>query len=148
MRHAARVRRARPSRVGALHQYSYRRERPAPFSRAGAVIMQQQGQRVYGVPRLTADEVAFFKTHGFLVKRAVLDPALVSSARAAWWACCPSPYVREDDPDSWLGGFANKPDFEELAAASQEAQDKNAILNNGMSVHVAVAFRHSSAHTY
>jgi hypothetical protein len=87
---------------------------------------------MYGVAHLNADEVAFFKTHGYLVKKDVLDPELVAKARSAWWACCPSPYVREDDPQSWLGGFANKPDFQALASASKAEQDKNAILNNGI----------------
>eukprot|EP01043_Picozoa_sp_COSAG02_P016717 COSAG02_NODE_741_length_17813_cov_51.487863_13_plen_119_part_00 len=59
----------------------------------------------FGVERLSDEEVAFFKTYGYLVKESVLDPDLVATARELWWSKCPSAYVRADDPESWIGGF-------------------------------------------
>ena len=59
----------------------------------------------YGIERLSDEEVAFFKTYGYLVKESVLDPELVAMARELWWSKCPSPYVSADDPESWIGGF-------------------------------------------
>ena len=51
---------------------------------------------------LTTDELRFFKRNGYLVKRRVLDPALMERARARLWEGAP-PGRRRDDPDTWVG---------------------------------------------
>ena len=53
---------------------------------------------------LTTDEMRFFKRNGYLVKRGVLDPALMERARARLWDGAP-PGRRRDDPDTWVGPF-------------------------------------------
>ena len=35
-------------------------------------------RKSYGIERLTPEEVRFFKTQGYLIKRGALDPALVA----------------------------------------------------------------------
>jgi hypothetical protein len=75
----------------------------------------------YGIDRLTPEEVAFFKANGYLVKENALDPALVKRARELWWSKCPSPHVRQDDPASWIGGFAEDPKLEALKAAGTQS---------------------------
>ncbi|MDE2706382.1 MAG: hypothetical protein OXI35_15030, partial [Gemmatimonadota bacterium] len=53
---------------------------------------------------LTTDEMRFFKRNGYLIKRGVLDPALMERARARLWDGAP-PGRRRDDPDTWAGPF-------------------------------------------
>lgn len=48
----------------------------AEIHKGGAARMS-----AYGIDWLTADEVAFFKTNGYLVKERVLDPVLIKRAR-------------------------------------------------------------------
>ena len=96
-------------------------------SRAGAVHCRggpavpgvNMGSR-YGIGRLSDEEVAFFKTYGYLVKKSVLNPELVAAARELWWSKCPSPYVSSGDPQSWIGGF-DGPDAEELQRTGTES---------------------------
>lgn len=54
---------------------------------------------------LSDEEVAFFKTWGYLILRRVLDPALLARARARLWDAAP-PSMRRDDPGSWVGPIA------------------------------------------
>jgi len=56
---------------------------------------------------LSAEEVAFFKENGYLIKRGILDPALMARARATMWAGAP-PQLKRDDPASWIGPFHEK----------------------------------------
>ena len=54
--------------------------------------------------QLTAEEVAFFKEQGYVIKRGILDPELMTQAREALWAGAPAE-LRRDDPASWIGPF-------------------------------------------
>lgn len=57
------------------------------------------------LPPLTADEIEHFVTHGFVVKRQVLDPQLCAAARDRLWAGNTSSHLRRDDPRTWVGGL-------------------------------------------
>ena len=57
--------------------------------------------------RLTTEEMRFFKRHGYLIKRSVLDPDLTARARARLWDGAP-PSRKRDDPDTWIGPFAEE----------------------------------------
>ncbi|MDA1191286.1 MAG: phytanoyl-CoA dioxygenase family protein [Candidatus Poribacteria bacterium] len=59
--------------------------------------------------RLTDDEIRFFRDNGYLIKRGVLDPDLMSEARDSLWANAPDSR-RRDDPDTWIGAW--KPEDE------------------------------------
>ncbi len=54
--------------------------------------------------RLTVEEIVFFKEQGYLIKRGILDPALLERAREALWAGAPAK-LKRDDPSSWVGPF-------------------------------------------
>jgi hypothetical protein len=58
---------------------------------------------------LSPEEVAFFKEHGYLIKRSILDPALMAQARACMWAGAPD-QLKRDEPDSWIGPFQERSD--------------------------------------
>lgn len=51
---------------------------------------------------LTKEDICFFKTNGFLIKREVLDPQLMARARNEMWAGRPAS-MDVDDPDTWVG---------------------------------------------
>jgi len=51
---------------------------------------------------LTSDELRFFKRNGYLIKRGVMDPALMARARACLWDE-PPPSMKRDDPRTWVG---------------------------------------------
>lgn len=55
---------------------------------------------------LTAEQINFFRDNGYLILRNVLDPALMAQTRDAWWDAAP-PELKRDDPDSWVGAFAD-----------------------------------------
>lgn len=57
-----------------------------------------------GIERLSEEEVTFFKEHGYVIKRGLLDPALMLQAREALWAGAPAK-LKRDDPTSWIGPF-------------------------------------------
>jgi len=81
--------------------------------------------RIHGVPRLTPEEVSFFKTHGYLHLPGVLDPAQVAAARALWWSHNPAPdIVREDEPETWLGGFD-----ERVPQAIKDQNDESQVVD-------------------
>ena len=52
------------------------------FKAAAAIIVLSctcpAMRKSYGIERLTPEEVRFFKTQGYLIKRGALDPALVA----------------------------------------------------------------------
>ena len=52
--------------------------------------------------KLTANDIAFFKREGYLIKRGVLDPELTAMARDRLWDD-PPPSLKRDDPDTWVG---------------------------------------------
>ena len=52
--------------------------------------------------RLTTEEIRFFKSQGYLVKRGLLDPELTARARDRLWDDSP-PSLRRDNPDTWIG---------------------------------------------
>ena len=54
--------------------------------------------------RLTAEDIAFFRENGYLVKRNVLDEGLMKRARDHLWENAPPQLLRED-PDTWTGPF-------------------------------------------
>lgn len=54
---------------------------------------------------LNETDIHFFKREGYLIKRGVLDPALMAQARERLWANLPPPMVRHD-PKTWVGPFA------------------------------------------
>ena len=51
---------------------------------------------------LTEDEIRFFKTNGYLIKRGVMDPELCARARERLWDD-PPPSMKKNDPDTWVG---------------------------------------------
>ena len=51
---------------------------------------------------LTVEELRFFKREGYLIKRQVMDPALMARARERLWDD-PPPSLRRDDPRTWVG---------------------------------------------
>lgn len=53
---------------------------------------------------LTGAEIGFFKNQGYLIKRGVLDPALMARARERKWAGAPE-RMKKDDPATWFGPF-------------------------------------------
>lgn len=55
--------------------------------------------------RLSSDEIAFFKQEGYVVKRGVLDPALMACAQDQLWAGAP-PRLNRHQPETWVGAFA------------------------------------------
>ncbi len=61
---------------------------------------------------LSQQELAFFKTHGYLILRQVLDPALLARARARLWDAAPTS-MRRDDPSSWVGPIPTDQESEE-----------------------------------
>ncbi|MEC9377498.1 MAG: phytanoyl-CoA dioxygenase family protein [Candidatus Latescibacterota bacterium] len=58
-------------------------------------------------PPLSDHQLSFFKTHGYLILRQILDPALLAKARARLWDAAP-PSMRRDDPTSWVGPVSTK----------------------------------------
>jgi len=58
---------------------------------------------------LTEKDVLFFKEHGYLIKRNILDAALMRKAREALWAGAPAE-LKRDDPSSWVGPLAEESD--------------------------------------
>jgi hypothetical protein len=54
--------------------------------------------------RLTPEEVSFFKREGYLFKRKVFNPELMTKARDALWAGAPA-RMKRDDPSTWFGPF-------------------------------------------
>ena len=58
-------------------------------------------------PPLSADEIAHFVEHGYLVRKAFMDPGLCAAARDILWAGNESARLRRDDPASWMGPFAH-----------------------------------------
>ncbi len=63
---------------------------------------------------LDPQEIDCFKENGYLIKRGLLDPALMQRAREALWAGAPAE-LRSDDPASWVGPF------------QEESDDKNSV---------------------
>ncbi|MEZ4869870.1 MAG: phytanoyl-CoA dioxygenase family protein [Caldilineaceae bacterium] len=61
---------------------------------------------------LADEEIAFFKENGYLIKRGILDPALMAQARESMWRGAPT-QLKEDDPESWIGPFVEKSDDRE-----------------------------------
>ena len=55
---------------------------------------------------LTVEQVGFFRDNGYLILRNVLDPELMAQTRDAWWEVAP-PDLKRNDPDSWVGAFAD-----------------------------------------
>jgi hypothetical protein len=53
---------------------------------------------------LSAGDIAFFKRDGYLIKRGVLDPALMARARDRMWEAAP-PHLDRNSPDTWVGAF-------------------------------------------
>ena len=61
---------------------------------------------------LSQEEVTFFKENGYLIKRGILDPALMAWAREAMWTGAPA-QLQRDDPTTWVGPFQEKSDNRE-----------------------------------
>ena len=56
--------------------------------------------------RLTAEEIAYFKANGYVIKRNVLNPALCSQAQDLLWDALPSSVsLARDDPATHVGPF-------------------------------------------
>jgi len=54
---------------------------------------------------LSPDEIIFFAENGYLIKRGLLNSALMAQARDCWWAAAP-PELEREHPDTWVGAFA------------------------------------------
>ena len=52
--------------------------------------------------QLSEQEVLFFKEEGYLIKRQIMDPKLMTRARERMWANAPA-HIRPDAPDTWIG---------------------------------------------
>lgn len=61
------------------------------------------------VQTLTNDEVACFKEQGYVIKRGILDPALMTKAREALWAGAPAE-LKRNDPATWVGPLQEESD--------------------------------------
>ena len=78
------------------------------------------------LPSLEPDDIAFFKEHGFLIKKGLLDPMKTEQAMSRVWDVLEgkalqtvpgitgeqyqhsiSPGIRRDDPASWVGASVN-----------------------------------------
>jgi hypothetical protein len=70
-------------------------------------------REISAVMKLTTDDLAFFKRNGYLIKRGVLDPALMARARERLWDGAP-PSLRREEPATWVGPIA----------ADDESEDK------------------------
>ncbi len=55
---------------------------------------------------LADEQVDFFRDNGYLVLPKVLDPELMAQTRDAWWDVAP-PELKRDDPETWVGAFAD-----------------------------------------
>lgn len=66
---------------------------------------------------LSQAEISFFKREGYLIKRSVMDPALMAQARERKWKGAPA-RMKRDDPTTWFGPF--RPEEE---AKSDEDED-------------------------
>jgi hypothetical protein len=86
--------------------------RVEPSSSAAAVLQQQQCQQQrlqlppHVVPPVTQAQLHDFKTQGYLLLPAALDPALCAQARDYMWRVLGAemPRMRRDEPASW-GAF-------------------------------------------
>ncbi|MBX3015599.1 MAG: phytanoyl-CoA dioxygenase family protein [Caldilineaceae bacterium] len=58
---------------------------------------------------LSPEEVTFFQTNGYLIKRGILDPTLLARARETMWAGAPA-QLQRDEPASWVGPFVERSD--------------------------------------
>lgn len=56
--------------------------------------------------QLTVEQMQFFRDNGYLILRDVLEPALMAQTRDAWWDAAPAD-LKRDDPESWVGAFAD-----------------------------------------
>jgi len=54
---------------------------------------------------LSNDEITFFRENGYLIKRKVLDPDLMTQARDRLWEGAP-PELDRHRPKTWVGAFA------------------------------------------
>lgn len=54
--------------------------------------------------RLSRDDIRFFQREGYVIKRKVLDPALMARARERLWIGAPPPLDRQR-PETWTGPF-------------------------------------------
>ena len=52
--------------------------------------------------QLSPEEIRFFKREGYLIKRGVMDAALMARARQQIWDRA-TPSMRRDDPSTWVG---------------------------------------------
>ena len=52
---------------------------------------------------LSAEELRFFRTEGYLVIPSLMDPALCAAARDRLWEQNESSRLRRDEPSSWVG---------------------------------------------
>ena len=57
------------------------------------------------VPPLTSAEVEFFMREGYIIRRQVLDPALLAAATDRWWQTNQVKRLQRDQPYSWLQPF-------------------------------------------
>ena len=49
---------------------------------------------------LSTEDIRFFKSEGYLIKRGVLDLGLMERARESLWEAAP-PEIDRHDPDTW-----------------------------------------------
>jgi len=63
---------------------------------------------------LSKEEILFFKTNGYLIKRDVLDPELMARARDKLWEGAPSG-MKRDEPSTWIGPFKEEQVSEETS---------------------------------
>jgi Phytanoyl-CoA dioxygenase (PhyH) len=61
---------------------------------------------------LSQEEVTFFKENGYLIKRGILDRALMERARETMWGGAPA-QLQRDNPTTWVGPFQEKSDDRE-----------------------------------
>lgn len=52
--------------------------------------------------KITQDEIEFFNENGYLIKRDMLDPTLISQCLDYYWRSAPEGFHR-DDPSTWQG---------------------------------------------
>ena len=62
---------------------------------------------------LSTEDLRFFKENGYLIKRGVLDKAVMAQARESFWDYTPATFSR-DDSSSWVGPIRPKEEEEKL----------------------------------
>ena len=62
--------------------------------------------------KLSPEEISFFKREGYLIKKGVLDPELMTRARKCKWVGAPG-RMKPEDPTTWIGPWRTDEEMSE-----------------------------------